>query len=232
MTNPTSTEAADASLRAHANAASEQPAEWLRRKLATNDDTECAAGSDVGMPSCLCCGRVGKPQSWLMMHPETYVCETCWLAAHKARMASGEQPADTGVGPVAHVLVPLEPTPEMLEYAGTVTNYDAEAPDAQPDADHISWWKSMLAAAPPAIPHADQDKARNARSVGTGVVTDVMNELSELAIFLAERADVRDSETGPVPNDMRAMMVVEDCLSALESFAAHHAAEGAPKTGE
>lgn len=44
-------------------------------------------------------------------------------------------------------LVPIEPTPEMLSDAGVVENYDVDA-GGKSDADHIAWWKAMVAASP------------------------------------------------------------------------------------
>jgi hypothetical protein len=43
-----------------------------------------------------------------------------------------------------HAIVPKEPTDEMLIDSGTVNGYEG----VMPDADHIAWWKAMLAAAP------------------------------------------------------------------------------------
>lgn len=38
-----------------------------------------------------------------------------------------------------------EPTPEMLEYSGTMTGFDSDRDDA--DQCHVDWWKLMLSAA-------------------------------------------------------------------------------------
>lgn len=45
-------------------------------------------------------------------------------------------------------LVLVEPTPEMLQTAGPMDNYNFHAPGASPDEDHCDWWKAMLAASP------------------------------------------------------------------------------------
>ena len=50
--------------------------------------------------------------------------------------------------PVGWKLVPIEPTPEMLSVVGMMANYDVHAPGASPDADHVEWYRAMLAAAP------------------------------------------------------------------------------------
>tara|TARA_B100000073_G_scaffold347991_2_gene364436 strand:- start:32721 stop:33320 length:600 start_codon:yes stop_codon:yes gene_type:complete len=44
-----------------------------------------------------------------------------------------------------YVLVPVEPTPYMLERVGTINGYDGD--DGQADKDHIEWWKAMIDAA-------------------------------------------------------------------------------------
>jgi hypothetical protein len=43
-----------------------------------------------------------------------------------------------------HAIVPKEPTDKMLIDSGTVNGYEG----VMSDADHIAWWKAMLAAAP------------------------------------------------------------------------------------
>jgi hypothetical protein len=42
-----------------------------------------------------------------------------------------------------------EPTPRMLEDAGTMNWYGVEyyLPDYKPDDDHIEWWQAMIDAA-------------------------------------------------------------------------------------
>lgn len=47
--------------------------------------------------------------------------------------------------PEGYALVPVEPTDEMLEDCGTIANYADDEGD--PDADHIAWYKAMIAAA-------------------------------------------------------------------------------------
>lgn len=57
-------------------------ADWLRRKLLANDDTNCEVGLGLGHASCLCCGHVGKPKAQLISNAEVYVCEGCWTLAN------------------------------------------------------------------------------------------------------------------------------------------------------
>lgn len=65
-----------------------------------------------------------------------------------------------GVTSPDYVMVPREPTKEMLIAAGTVDGFDAEA---VPEADnaHIAWWKIMLSAAPPS-PRSDDGSGLDA----------------------------------------------------------------------
>lgn len=49
------------------------------------------------------------------------------------------------VGPGgAYVVVPVEPTPEMLEGAGTIRHWEGTGFDHEADAAHIEWWRAML----------------------------------------------------------------------------------------
>lgn len=64
-------------------------------------------------------------------------CDLQWRAYLAARLAP----------PAGFVMVPVEPTKEMLEAAGTMDNYDVDA-GGRHDDDHIAWWKAMLSAAP------------------------------------------------------------------------------------
>jgi hypothetical protein len=56
--------------------------------------------------------------------------------------------ADACKVPPGYVLVPVNPTPEMLSSAGMMANYDCHAPGASPDYDHVEWYRAMLSAAP------------------------------------------------------------------------------------
>ena len=47
--------------------------------------------------------------------------------------------------PKGYVLVPVEPTPEMLESVGTMEGWDGTPWEA--DENHINWYQAMIAAA-------------------------------------------------------------------------------------
>lgn len=54
---------------------------WLLRQLAETGDLEEPAACGGVLPSCLCCGDLGKAKVWVIDHPEVYVCEHCHSAA-------------------------------------------------------------------------------------------------------------------------------------------------------
>jgi hypothetical protein len=72
-----------------------------------------------------------------------------WAPSMFAEMAATRE---AQAAPADWVMVPREPTPEMLISAGPMSGYDLNAPDASPDADHVEWWRAMIAAAPAAPP--------------------------------------------------------------------------------
>lgn len=73
-----------------------------------------------------------------------------------------------GVTSPDYVMVPREPTKEMLIAAGTVDGFDAEA---VPEADnaHIAWWKIMLSAAPPS-PRSDDGSGLTPSEHGSSAI--------------------------------------------------------------
>lgn len=131
-----------------------------------------------------------------------------WLRAH-ANTAS-EQPADTGVGAVAWAM--LKTSGEFYLVARN-----------REDADFYTREGFIpVPIIPPTAAPPDQDKARNARSVGTGAVTE-----ESIAVALnnwfsgGDGLDFADH----LPEHRERMRKV------LEDFAVHHAAEGA-RSGE
>lgn len=207
----------DASLRAHANAAShspsaasvcEQPAVW-RVTL-----------SCCGMEN----GHYDFPtwdaaDAYRMQYEKTgvpYSAPTDESGHRRAGVISkidpSEQPADAGVGPVAwmgcNAIAALR-----LGWNGIVW------PTEEGCLEHaVAGGKGKpmpLYAAPPAIPHADEGNARNARSVGTGAVTDLPGLLDAL------RRQKQCDEDGVMCEVSR--QAVDEAIALIESFAAHHA---------
>jgi hypothetical protein len=61
---------------------------WLLRQLAETNGLEEPMACGGVLPSCLCCGQLGKAKAWLIDHPEVYVCERCHSAAHAPKMGT------------------------------------------------------------------------------------------------------------------------------------------------
>lgn len=93
------------------------------------------------------------------------------------RQPSAPEPAGAG-----YVLVPRDPTPEMLEAAGTIDGYDGD----NADADHINWWHVMVEAAPPA-PRSDDAPRERGISEQMDIVLDLVHA-SNVDFYTDEQA--------------------------------------------
>jgi hypothetical protein len=103
-----------------------------------------------------------------------------------------------------YAIVPIQPTQEMLTSAGTVNNYDIDA-GGKTDADHIVWWKDMIAAAPQSAPKAADDEPLFTVSMyGTAAAADKAREE-----WLAAKVEPQWQPMDSAPHDITLLGVVD-----------------------
>lgn len=112
------------------------------------------------------------------------------------------------------VLVPRDPTPEMLVAAGTIDGYDGD----DPDADHINWWHVMLESAP-AAPRSD-DAPREAISA------EAVREAWRAAITLGNNICVQESDRENASDgDIGWINGTAECAKRIRDYAEPAAAQ-------
>ena len=117
------------------------------------------AERDVGVPNGFTAVRwVSEVKNFALSGPNKVTCDVEYddmsnhaLYLRELAEALLDKPSKAQpTAPDGWVMAPREPTTYMLAYAGTMNNYDVDA-GGKSDADHIEWWKAMLAAAPKGV---------------------------------------------------------------------------------
>jgi hypothetical protein len=71
---------------------------------------------------------------------------SCGMAAHRSDYMADADAALLAIEASGAVVVPKQPTDQMLIDAGPMDGYDTDS--IHSDRDHIEWWKAMLSASP------------------------------------------------------------------------------------
>lgn len=122
--------------------------------MTTNTDLH-GAMPELPEPAAAQSRFIATDQEWLpcnVAHARMVLAKPAAWAGYEARyLYTAEQvraAIQQAAVPEGWRLVPVEPTTQMLADCGMMENYNPEARHASPDADHVEWYRAMLAASP------------------------------------------------------------------------------------